>query len=137
MATLIDSGAIYVWTQNRGTVIRHNYIHDISGAHGNRGILCDDGVVNTSIFDNLILGIDHNSYCIDLRRRYAVERKRNSFIRRVNVGNKCGGNVVDGRTRFHIRKGDPDSSREADVHLPKGYDRESVYREWKQMYTAR
>ncbi len=137
MATLIDSGAIYVWTQNKGTVIRHNYIHDISGAHGNRGILCDDGGTNISILDNLILGIDHNSYCIDLRRRYAVERKRNSFIRRVNVGNRCGGNVVDGRLRFHIRRGDPDSFRGKDTRLPKGYDREAVYREWKQMYTAR
>ena len=137
MATLIDSGAIYVWTQNRGTVIRHNYIHDISGAHGNRGILCDDGGTNISIFDNLLLGIAHNSYCIDLRRRYAVERKSNSLIRRVNVGNKCGGNIVDGRLRFHIRKGDSDSFRGKDVRLPKGYDRETVYNEWKQMDTLR
>ena len=137
MATLVDSGAIYVWTQNKRTVIRHNYIHDISGAHGNRGILCDDGGVNISVFDNLILGIAHRSYCIDLRKRYAVGRKRNSLIRRVNVGNQCGGNIVDGRVRFHIRKGDSRSFRTKDIHLKKGYDRETIYRRWKQKEVRR
>lgn len=130
MRVLVDSGAIYVWTQNRNVIIRENYIHDISGPHGNRGILCDDGAVNVSIHDNLIRNIDHHSYCIDLRRNYSVERSRISHIRRVNVGNRMWGNWVDGRVRFHIRKNDPRSFRKPNVHLEPGLDRDDVYRRW-------
>lgn len=132
MAVLIDSGAIYVWTQNVRTEIRHNYIHDIDGPHGNRGILCDDGAINVSVFDNLILGMGHRSYCIDLRRNYWVGHRRDSFVKRANVGNRGGCNVVDGRLRFHIRKGDPESYREPDIHLKAGYDRESVRQRWEE-----
>ena len=133
MRTLVDSGSIYVWTQNKDLVIRHNYIHDISGHHGNRGILCDDGAVNVTIHDNLILGIDNNSYCIDLRRRYGIERLKKSLIRRVNVGNKMWGNWVDSRVRFHIRKGDDNSFKKENVILKKGFDRDEVYRQWKEL----
>ena len=132
MRSLVDSGAIYVWTQNKDLVIRRNYIHDISGHHGNRGILCDDGAVNVTIHDNLILGIDNNSYCIDLRKRYSVERKDNSRIRRVNVGNRMWDNWVDGRVRFHIRKGDDRSFRRENVILEKNCDRDEVYKQWKE-----
>lgn len=133
MATLIDSGAIYVWTQNKRTVIRQNYIHDISGAHGNRGILCDDGVVNVSIYDNFIVGIDHNSYCIDLRKRYAVERKPSSFIHKVNVGNRMWGNWVDGRVRFHIRKGDRNSFAHPNYRISAGKQPEAL-KAWKKRF---
>lgn len=132
MRVLVDSGAIYVWTQNKDLVIRHNYIHDISGPHGNRGILCDDGAMNVTVRDNLILNIDHNSYCIDLRRRYSVERRKNSRVSRVNVGNRMEGNWVDGRVRFHVRKGDSTAFRGENVDLGKDYDREEVYRRWKE-----
>ena len=132
MRGLVDSGAIYVWTQSKDLIIRHNYIHDISGPHGNRGILCDDGAVNVRIYDNLILNIDNNSYCIDLRKRYSVERKEISRIRRVNVGNRMDGNWVDGRVRFHIRRGDSTAFRGKNVILGKGYEREKVLRQWNE-----
>ena len=131
MRVLVDSGAIYVWTQNKDVVIRNNYVHDISGPHGNRGILCDDGAMNVTVHDNLILNVDHRSYLIDLRRAHSIERKKACPVPRVNIGNKMWGNWVDGRVRFHVRKGDPDSFRKANVILPPGYDREAVYRRWR------
>ena len=130
MRVLVDSGAIYVWTLNKDLVIRNNYVHDISGPHGNRGILCDDGAMNVTVHGNLILNVDHNSYRIDLRKNYGVERKKTCPVRRVNIGNKMWGNWVDGRVRFHVRKGDPDSFRSDNVILKPGYDREEVYRRW-------
>ena len=131
MRVLVDSGAIYVWTLNKDLVIRNNYLHDISGPHGNRGILCDDGTMNVTIHGNLILNVDRNSYRIDLRRRHSVERKKVCRVPRVNIGNKMWGNWVDGRVRFYIRRGDPDSFRAPNVVLEPGYDREEVYRRWR------
>lgn len=131
MRVLVDSGAIYVWTLNKNLVIRNNYLHDISGPHGNRGILCDDGAMNVTIHGNLILNVDRNSYRIDLRRSHSVERKRRCPVPRVNIGNKMWGNWVDGRVRFHVRRGDPDSFLKANVLLEPGYDREEVHRRWR------
>lgn len=131
MRVLVDSGAIYVWTLNKDLVIRNNYIHDISGPHGNRGILCDDGAMNVTVYGNLILNVDHNSYGIDLRRNHSIERKKSCPVPRVNIGNKMWGNWVDGRVRFHVRKGDPDSFRKDNVVLGPGYDRKEVYRRWR------
>ena len=108
MRSLIDGGAIYVWTQNKDLVIRENYIHDIAGPHGNRGIFGDDGVVNLKIRDNTILRV-RGSYAIDVRRVHRVGRRRNSAIRRVNVGIVIRGNTYDGRVRLHARRNDPGS----------------------------
>ena len=130
MRVLIDSGAIYVWTLNKDLIIRNNFLHDISGPHGNRGILCDDGAMNVSVYGNLIIDIDRNSYRIDLRKNHSVERKSSCPVPRVNVGNRMWDNWVDGRVRFHIRKGDPDSFRKDNVMLYPGYDREQVHRSW-------
>ena len=127
---LIDGGAIYVWTMNRDVCIRHNYIHDIDGPHGNRGIFADDGAVNVEISDNLLLNI-LGGRGIDLRRAFRVERKRNSVIRRVNVGNRMSGNILDGRCRFFIRRGDPTSFRGKNRHVPQDADREEIIRQWK------
>ena len=136
MRVLVDSGAIYVWTLNKDLVIRNNYLHDISGPHGNRGILCDDGAMNVTIHGNLVLAVDRNAYQIDLRRNYAVERKKRCTVPRVNIGNKMWGNWVDGRVRFHVRRGDPDSFRKANVVLEPGYDRQEVYRRWRAQIDA-
>lgn len=106
--SLIDSGAIYVWTKNNGLIIRNNYIHDIAGAHGNRGILCDDAAVNVRIEGNRIVRIN-NGYCIDLRKKLRVGRKKKSTIRTVNVGNVMQGNIIDGPIRFEVRRNDPTS----------------------------
>lgn len=99
---LMDTGAIYVYTQNASLEIRNNYIHDISGPYDNRGIFCDDGTVNTYIHDNKVTGIA-NSYDIDLRRVLSVETRPDSQIRRVNVGNRMEKNQVDGKIRFEQR----------------------------------
>ena len=64
---LMDSGAIYTTTISQGQVIRNNYVHDIDGPCGNRGIFLDDGAVCLEIYDNLVLRIA-NDYCIDSRR---------------------------------------------------------------------
>lgn len=130
MRVLVDSGAIYVWTLNKDLVIRNNYLHDISGPHGNRGILCDDGAMNVTVHGNLILNVDHNSYRIDLRRNYAVQRMKLCPVPRVNIGNKMWGNWVDGRVRFHVRKDDPESFLGDNSLLEPGYDREEVHRRW-------
>lgn len=64
--TLMDSGAIYAWTQNDNVIIRFNYIHDYEGCGNNRGIFCDDGANNLKMYCNLILNTP-NSYSIDSR----------------------------------------------------------------------
>ena len=102
MNLLMDTGAIYVWTQNASLEIRDNVITDISGPFENRGIFCDDGTVNTVIEGNTILRIA-NSYCIDLRRALSVETRTDSHIRKVNVGNRLGKNNTDGKIRFEQR----------------------------------
>ena len=108
MRSLIDGGAIYVWTQNKDVTIRENYIHDIAGPHGNRGIFGDDGVVNLKIVDNTVLRV-RGSYAIDVRRVHRVGRRKESAIRQVNIGVVIRDNTYDGRVRIHVRKNDPDS----------------------------
>lgn len=131
MRSLIDGGAVYVWTQNKDLVIRHNYIHDIFGYHGSRGIFCDDGVINVTVCDNLVLNIE-SSYPIDLRKYFKVSRIRGSFVRRGNVRNKVFGNIVDAKCRLFIRKEDPESILKDNVRLKKGYDRSEVFARWNQ-----
>lgn len=129
---LIDGGAIYVWTQNRDVHIRRNYIHDIDGPHGNRGIFADDGAVNVDISDNLLLNIT-GGRGIDLRRAFRVQRKKGSVIRKVNIGNRMDANVLDNRCRFFVRRKDKTSFKGENRLLPKGYDRDAVVLEWKSM----
>ena len=108
MRSLIDGGAIYVWTQNKDLTIRENYIHDIAGPHGNRGIFGDDGVVNLTVTDNTVLRV-RGSYAIDVRRVYRIGRRKDSALRLVNYGVVIKDNTYDGRVRLHVRKNDPDS----------------------------
>lgn len=99
---LMDTGAIYVYTQNASVEIRNNDIHDIAGPCDNRGVFCDDGTVNAYIHDNKVARIA-NSYDIDLRRVLSVESRPDSKISRVNVGNRVEKNQVDGKVRFEQR----------------------------------
>lgn len=131
MRMLIDSGAIYIWTQNAGTVIRHNYIHDIYGHHGNRGIFGDDGVLGVRVEDNLVLDV-HPSWCIDLRKRHKVQRMRGSKVEKANVANRVTGNIVNGRCRLYVRKNDPESYIGENLTLPAGTSREEALKLWKQ-----
>ena len=127
---LVDGGAVYVWTQNRAVSIRRNFIHDIDGPHGNRGIFADDGAVNVEIAGNLLLHIA-GGRGIDLRRACRVQWKKGSVIRKVNVGNRMDANVLDGRCRFYVRRNDKTSYKGENRQLPEGYDREAVVRVWK------
>lgn len=100
--TLMDSGAIYVWTNTDGVTINNNYIHDIAGIKDNRGIFCDDGTKNVTITNNRIENID-NSYDIDLR--WCETYKSN--IPDHNTGNKIFNNQTTGKIRFENSKPTP------------------------------
>ena len=92
--TVMDSGAIYTWTQNDDVIIRYNYIHDYEGAGDNRGIFCDDGASNLKIYGNIVLNTP-NSYSID--SRYIKDQKS---ILRNNTNNFMAYNMVDNSIRF-------------------------------------
>lgn len=98
---LIDAGAIYCWTRNNGITICDNYIHDISGPHGNRGIFADDGSVNVTICRNLVIDVKCD-YAINLRRVKRITWHAGTKIKRVNVGNKVFDNTYNGRARIYI-----------------------------------
>lgn len=91
---LMDSGAIYTWTQNDHVIIRYNYIRDYTGAGHNRGIFCDDGANNLKIYGNVILNTP-NCYSIDSRM---AKDKREGFTN--NANNFMANNVVDNGVRF-------------------------------------
>lgn len=94
--SIMDSGAVYVWTQNDDAVIRYNYIHDYTGMAQNNGIFCDDGASNFNIYGNIILNTP-NYYSINSRRVAGTEKANNtkSFVERNNVNNIIMNNVTD------------------------------------------
>lgn len=102
---LIDGGAIYISTNNTRTVVRDNYIHDLDGPHGNRGIFADDGAINVEISSNRVFRIK-NGRCIDLRRCNWVARSPKSKVRKTNVGNRILDNIYDGRVDIYVRRRD-------------------------------
>ena len=97
--TLMDSGAIYVTTQNDRTIIRDNYIHDYIGMRDNRGIFLDDGASHVIVINNTIERVPHG-WSIDSRLVKEVETMPGSKVRQVNVGNLIHDNHVDGKIRF-------------------------------------
>ena len=97
--TLMDSGAIYFWTQNDDVTIRNNFIHDYIGMKDNRGIFCDDGASNYTITGNTILRVA-NCYCIDSRR--IKDQNPGKYKNNVNI--TITDNIVDGRIRFEGRE---------------------------------
>lgn len=136
MRSIIDGGAIYVFTQNKNLVICENYIHDIGGHHGIRGILCDDGVNNVSIIDNLVLNIE-DSYPIDLRKYEKVKRMPRSTVKGSNHHNRIVGNIVDAKCRLYVRKDEADSEIRDNVFLKEVYDRTEVLNDWKSRRAGR
>lgn len=123
--SLMDSGAIYTWTQTDGITIRNNYIHDISGVKDNRGIFCDDGAKNVTITGNVIQRIQ-NSYCIDLRKVTYVAEK----VPDHNTGNTCTDNLVDGDIRFYLRDEtchESNNMKFGDL----GYKTMKAYKQWR------
>lgn len=97
---LMDSGAIYTWTQNDEVIIRYNYIHDYTGASENRGIFCDDGANNLKIYGNVVLNIPNN-FSIDAR---TSKDQHEGFTN--NANNFMAQNVVDNRVRFQGYEGE-------------------------------
>ena len=112
--TLIDGGAIYLWPKNDGAIIRHNFIHDYEGMGSNRGIYCDDGVCNCTIYENIILNIG-NCYSIDLRRSTVLDDLRIGI--KSNVNNYIFGNAFNNRFRFEGRECDSTSVKGANTIL--------------------
>lgn len=99
----MDSGAIYAYTQNDDTQIRNNFIHDYTGMKDNRGIFMDDGAINVTVRDNVIMRIA-NSWSIDSRRVADIENEPGSQVQKANIGNTITNNKTDGRIRFEKRK---------------------------------
>ena len=99
--TIMDSGAIYAWTQNSDAIIRYNYIHDYTGMEQNRGIFCDDGAHHLTIYGNLIMNIP-NCHAIDSRRVAVTETARNKLSKSThnNIKNVVMYNLTDGTINF-------------------------------------
>lgn len=102
---VMDTGAIYVFSQNDACTIRYNRIHDYNGPKDNRGIFCDDGAFNVDIYGNVIRNIS-NSYCIDSRRVKFVEKKSGGALEKVNYNNRVYGNYIDGGIRLEGTEND-------------------------------
>ena len=95
---LTDGGAIYVAPNNKRTIIQNNYISNFSGHNQNRGIFCDDGTYNVTIYNNTICGIK-NSYDIDLRDCSTKNTREIPKGKRFNTNNYVGYNSCDGYIR--------------------------------------
>ena len=126
--TIMDGGAIYLWTKNDGSIIRYNYINNFSGVKSNRGIFCDDGAYNYQLIGNVITGIA-NCYCIDARRVAKVQEANTpgTGIDKSNVNVVMKDNIVDGKIHFVGNKiddngcvlGDTYYLRSGNIELPK------------------
>lgn len=92
--TLMDGGAIYVWTQNDDAIIRYNYIHDYVGMRSYSGIYCDDGASNCKIYGNVVLNTPDG--CSITSRK--VKDLKDSYQN--NKNNLIANNIVDGSVVF-------------------------------------
>lgn len=93
--TLMDGGAIYVMTQLDDVIVRYNRIYDYCGVYANRGIFCDDGTKNISIYGNVITNVP-NSFSIDLRLCPQVASRVSDHNRNIMMMY----NLMDGKYRF-------------------------------------
>ena len=105
---LIDGGAIYLWTINDGSVIRYNFINNISGAGSNRGIYCDDGAKNFVLYGNVIMNVK-NSRAIDARYDTSLEDHDSSQI--ANINKEMFYNITDGSVKLNGRPSDENGCR--------------------------
>lgn len=98
---LMDSGAIYVFTQNTSANIHDNFIIGYSGRRENRGIFCDDGAGNFSLSWNYIEQKENNTYSIDARRVQSVEVSPTTQLTEpANTGSQIHDNIVNGPIKF-------------------------------------
>lgn len=91
-SSLIDGGAIYLYTKNNGTIVRFNRVHNYTGAHSNRGIYCDDGAYGFTLYGNIVTGISNSNY-IDSRLVPSAGLP-------TNTNNVMEYNIVEGRYKF-------------------------------------
>lgn len=91
-SSLIDGGAIYIYTKNDETIVRYNRIHNYTGAHSNRGIYCDDGAYGFILYGNIITGISNSNY-IDSRLVPSADLP-------TNTNNLIEYNIVEGKYKF-------------------------------------
>lgn len=119
--SLMDSGAIYLYTQMDDVRVRHNFIHDYTGACDNRGIFCDDGAKNFTLEGNIILHTP-NSFSIDSRRTLSIEASPRSYTKEVNVNNTITSNIIDGSIRFQGRDDNARCRLERNIFLQTGAD---------------
>lgn len=98
--TLMDGGAIYIWTLCDKVSITGNTINRYRGVKDYRGIFCDDGGKNITVRNNTVTNIGDNCWCIDLRWVDHVTEN----VPDHNTGNKVSDNQVDGRIRFETKK---------------------------------
>lgn len=103
--SLMDSGAIYLYTQNDRATVRHNIIHDYIGACDNNGIYCDDGACHFRIHDNIIANTP-NGYSIDSRAVLHIATNKQSKTTVVNYDNQIYNNTIDGPIRTEAAPGD-------------------------------
>lgn len=114
--SLMDSGAIYLYTQNDDADVRYNLIYNYSGAYNNRGIFCDDGASNFKIHGNVIVHTP-NSYSIDSRRTIGIERDPKTYAKIVNANNQIFDNLIDGSIKFEGRTNDYPSTLGTNYYL--------------------
>lgn len=108
--SLMDSGAIYIYTQCDDIHVRYNFINNYNGAYLNRGIFCDDGALNFKIYSNIITNIT-NSYSIDSRRSLGIETSAKTHTKVVNRNNYVYNNLVSAPIRLEGR------DKNANCHL--------------------
>ena len=98
--SLMDSGAIYVCTQNKKVIISENIIDNYTGLMENRGIFCDDGAFGFELRDNIITNIP-NSFSIDSWRAKYVETSPQTKLKEpANTRNIISHNHIDGPIRY-------------------------------------
>lgn len=103
--SLMDSGAIYLMTNNDNSTVAYNYVHDINGYYSNNGIYCDDGAKGFKLYANIVTHIA-NGYTIYSRRVGYIETLAGSQVSKTNVDNQMMYNILDGKYMFAGRPGD-------------------------------
>ena len=93
--SIMDGGAIYLWTRNDVAVVRNNAIINYGGVCFNNGIYCDDGAKGMEIYGNVVCGIE-NGYSIHSRRVPNVDAQ----VGGANMNNKVYDNFIDGGFLF-------------------------------------
>lgn len=98
---LMDSGAIYIATQNDDVRIEENYIHDINGPTYNRGIFADDGTSHVTIRRNRIENVkNHYALDVDPRSAWKMLRRPERVVDYVHRDVIVEENEVKGKVRI-------------------------------------